>query len=67
MTRIAVMIDGGHVRVLAKRAGKTYDPAFIEKLGHKCKASTEEIQRILYYDCAPYVYSGHRERPFRAS
>jgi uncharacterized LabA/DUF88 family protein len=57
MTKVAVMIDGGHVRVLAKRAGKTYDPTFIENLAHRCKIPTEAIQRILYYDCAPYTGS----------
>src|SRR5262249_42835848 len=40
-----------------KKAGKTYDPAFIEKLGHSCKGADEEIQRVLYYDCAPYTGS----------
>jgi uncharacterized LabA/DUF88 family protein len=54
MKKIAVLIDGGHVRVLAKRAGKTFDADFVEALGLKCLAASEEIQRILYYDCAPY-------------
>lgn len=53
--KIAVMIDGGFVRVLAKNAGKTYDPAFIEKLGQSCALAGEEIHRILYYDCAPFA------------
>jgi len=57
MKKIAVLIDGGHARALAKMAGKTFNPHFIEKLGHKCKTSGEEIQRVLYYDCAPYVGS----------
>ena len=54
MSKIAVLIDGGHARALAKNASKTYDEAFIEKLGLKCKLPNETIQRILYYDCAPY-------------
>jgi hypothetical protein len=29
--KMAVMLDGGHVRVHARSAGKTYDPAYIEK------------------------------------
>src|SRR5262245_61166619 len=55
MKKIVVMIDGGHVRKLAKAAGKTYDPKFIEGLGRSCSLTNEEIQRILYYDCAPYT------------
>ena len=52
--RAIILIDGGYLRVKANRAGKKYDPAFIEKLAHKCSASDEEILRVLYYDCAPY-------------
>jgi uncharacterized LabA/DUF88 family protein len=51
----AILIDGGYLRVLAKSAGKTYDPNFIEKYALKCKGKDEEIFRILYYDCAPYT------------
>jgi uncharacterized LabA/DUF88 family protein len=49
-----VLIDGGYLRVKASKAGKKYDPAFIEKFAHKCKSTDEEIFRVLYYDCAPY-------------
>ncbi|HWF86814.1 MAG TPA: NYN domain-containing protein, partial [Vicinamibacterales bacterium] len=55
MRRIAVLIDGGHVRVLAKRAHKVFDEVFVEHLGRACALSGEDIQRILYYDCAPYA------------
>lgn len=55
MSKVAVLIDGGHLRVLAKDAGKTYDVPFIEKTALKCKLPAETIQRILYYDCAPYT------------
>lgn len=54
MTKVAILIDGGHLRVLAKRAGYTYNPEYIEKVAHACVAPGEEILRILYYDCAPY-------------
>src|SRR5579863_8943722 len=53
--KIAVMLDGGHVRVYAKRAGYTYDPSYIEKIAHACVMADEELYRILYYDCAPFV------------
>ena len=48
------MVDGGFLRIEAKKAGKNYDPAFIEKFSLGCAAADEEILRILYYDCAPY-------------
>lgn len=54
MKLISVLIDGGHLRVLARKAGKTYDPDFIERYALKCKGYEEEIYRVLYYDCAPY-------------
>lgn len=52
--KIAVMLDGGHIRVHAIKAGKTYDPNYIEKIGLACAVPPEEIYRILYYDCAPF-------------
>jgi uncharacterized LabA/DUF88 family protein len=52
--KIAVMLDGGHLRVYAKRAGKSFDPNYIEKIALSCAQANEEIFRILYYDCAPY-------------
>src|SRR6185437_14832972 len=54
MKKIAILIDGGYLRAIAQKAGKTYDPEFIEKFSAKCKATDEEVLRILYYDCAPY-------------
>lgn len=52
--KVVVMIDGGHLRVLTKKAKKHYNPDYIEKVAHACVDSTEDLQRILYYDCAPY-------------
>ena len=52
--KIAVFIDGGHLRALAQQANKTYDPDFIEKVARACVASDEILLRNLYYDCAPY-------------
>lgn len=53
--RVSVMIDGGHLRALAKEAKQDYNPDYIEKVSHACVASDEKLLRILYYDCAPYV------------
>lgn len=61
-TAIAVLIDGGFARNNAQRAGRAYNPAFIERLGRACALTgTEEIRRILYYDCA--LYQGSVRRP----
>lgn len=55
MTKIAVLIDGGHLRQVAKGDGQIYNNDFIEKIAHTCCGASEHIQRILYYDCAPFV------------
>ena len=55
MIRIAILIDGGHLRVLTKEAGNDYNPDYIEKIGLACPEKDESLLRILYYDCAPYV------------
>ena len=55
MSKVAILIDGGHLRVLAKKAGFDYNPDYIEKVAHACVRQDEQILRILYYDCAPYV------------
>ncbi len=52
--RSAVLIDGGHLRVLARKTNKEYTPDYIEKVAHTCVLAEEQVIRILYYDCAPY-------------
>ncbi|MFI5115121.1 MAG: NYN domain-containing protein [Terriglobales bacterium] len=52
--KIVILIDGGFIRVEAKKAGKVYNPTFIEQFAHACNGADEEILRVLYYDCAPY-------------
>jgi uncharacterized LabA/DUF88 family protein len=54
MVKTAVMIDGGHLRVLVRQAGYTYNPAYIEKVALESVESDETLLRVLYYDCAPY-------------
>jgi uncharacterized LabA/DUF88 family protein len=53
--RVSVLIDGGHLRALAKEAKYTYNPDYIEKVAHACVEPDERLLRIHYYDCAPYV------------
>ena len=48
------MIDGGCLRVSARKAKKKYDPDFIEAFCRNCVAPDEELFRALYYDCEPY-------------
>lgn len=55
MIKVALLIDGGHLRSTAAEAGYTYDPDFIEGFARGCHdPSSESLQRILYYDCAQY-------------
>lgn len=49
------------MRTYARKAGKTYDPPFIERFGRACVDGGQLLQRILYYDCAPYT--GKAKRP----
>ena len=53
--KIAVLIDGGHLRAYANKASKSFVPDYIEKIGHACALADEVVQRILYYDCGPYL------------
>ena len=57
MIRLSILIDGGHLRVLTRSAGHTYNPDYIERIGLACADKDETLLRILYYDCAPYVGS----------
>jgi hypothetical protein len=52
---IAILIDGGFLRSLANKARLTYDPDFVASFAASCATNQEEIFRILYYDCAPFV------------
>lgn len=54
MTKIAILIDGGYVRVRAGKEGKKYTANLIEKIALACSAADEAIHRILYYDCEEY-------------
>src|SRR5262245_41977520 len=60
--KVAVMLDGGHVRIDANRANKTFDPAYIERIANACVLPVlEEAYRFMYYDCAPF--SGSVQQP----
>lgn len=54
MFKTALLIDGGHLRICAKKAGKTYDNQFIEDFTSPCFAANEYLYRIFYYDSPQY-------------
>ena len=54
--KAAVLVDGGYLRVLSRKAGHAYDPDFIERVALSCvDAGVERMLKVLYYDCAPYT------------
>jgi uncharacterized LabA/DUF88 family protein len=59
--KTAVLIDGGHLRALARVAKHTYNPDFIEKVALASVEADEALLRILYYDCA--LFSGTVKLP----
>lgn len=54
MERVAILMDGGHVRALAKRARKAFEAQFLLDLGLACRTDAESVRRILFYDCSPF-------------
>jgi uncharacterized LabA/DUF88 family protein len=59
--KLIVMIDGGHIRVLARKAGQDFNPRFLEAFAHRVVRDGEELHRVLYYDCRPF--EGERPKP----
>ncbi len=57
MTKVAVFIDGGHLRACAKSAKKAYTPELVVKIAKACAQSAETLFRILYYDCEEFAGS----------
>lgn len=54
MVKVALLIDGGHLRVATKRLNLVYTPDHIERFALSCLAREENLLRIFYYDCPPY-------------
>jgi uncharacterized LabA/DUF88 family protein len=59
--KITVLIDGGHLRSYLKKSTKVVTANYIEKIGLASALATEEIVRILYYDCA--LFNGSTKLP----
>ena len=53
MKRIAIMIDGGHLRESVDSQYK-FNVDFIEEVALKMVETEEELLRVLFYDCDPY-------------
>ena len=53
--KVALLIDGGHLRAWAHQGHLQYTPDFIEEFARICHdSSTEDVLRILYYDSPQY-------------
>lgn len=59
--KCAILIDGGHLRHLVKKAGFEPTPDFIEAFAQNLIEPGEQVLRVLYYDCRPY--NGRQIRP----
>jgi uncharacterized LabA/DUF88 family protein len=61
LKRVAVLIDGGHLRIFARTVRVRYEPDFIEKVATACVSSEENLFRAFYYDCP--LFNGTRKLP----
>ncbi|MEQ7873702.1 NYN domain-containing protein [Sphingomonas sp. ASV193] len=52
--KTSLLIDGGHLRVCAKKAAKNYDNTFIESFSALCFDAAEYKFRVYYYDSPQY-------------
>ena len=54
MKKLAILIDGGHLRAEAKSAKITFDVDLIDSFACACVHEDEELFRIFYYDAPHY-------------
>jgi len=57
----AILIDGGHLRHVVKKAGYEPTPDFIEAFAQQLLGEDETALRVYYYDCRPY--NGRQIKP----
>jgi len=56
VTNVVVLIDGGHLRAVARSAGKPYNAKLVDRVARAVvNAPDEQLFRALYYDCDPFV------------
>jgi uncharacterized LabA/DUF88 family protein len=53
--RVAIMVDGGFLRVVVSQAGLKYNNDYVEVIVRAAVGPDEELFRAFYYDCAPFV------------
>lgn len=54
MKKVAVFIDGGHLRACARSAGRGFSVDFIIRVAKSAVQAGEELFRIQYFDCDPF-------------
>ncbi|MEM6683780.1 MAG: NYN domain-containing protein [Pseudomonadota bacterium] len=59
--KCAILIDGGHLRHIVKKAGFEPTPDFIEAFSAELLNDGEQPLRVYYYDCRPY--NGRQIKP----
>lgn len=60
--RTIMLIDGGHLRAVARGQKINFDPDFIEDFAQGLSdASGEDLMKVLYYDARPY--NGVQKKP----
>jgi hypothetical protein len=47
MIRIAILVDGGHLRVFVRSAGYKFDPDYIEKVALACADRDDPADPLL--------------------
>jgi len=57
VTKVAVFIDGGHLRACARSAKKPYTPDLVIKIAKFYVQIGETLFRILHYDCEEFAGS----------
>jgi uncharacterized LabA/DUF88 family protein len=55
MKKVAVFVDGGHLRACARSAKRAFTADLVVKVARAAVQSGEELFRIQYYDCEPFA------------
>lgn len=55
MSKVAVLIDGGHLRACVHASHKKYTADLVIKTANACVQAGEGLLRIQYYDCEQFA------------
>lgn len=62
MKKTIILVDGGHLRAMARNHGVDFTPEFIDRFAKSTvKIEEEDLLKILYYDARPYT--GTQRKP----